>query len=137
MLSHKDLDVTPSYSPTHSQVKYSTSISLSHEPSPNALILAHSDQMINQEQPANIDPLNAMDEDLLEEPNANDYEDSQDIMLDEEDMGDTFLDLEHIQDLELSMESSKRCKVEKGDEGLLKLLTNPVSMVFCVPGRRL
>lgn len=61
-----------------------------------------------------------MNEDLLEESNANDYEDSQDILLEEEEMIDTFLNLDHIQDLEISTKSSKRRSVEEGDEGLSK-----------------
>ena len=82
------------------------------------LILAHCEQIMNQEVPANMDPLNAMDEDLLDEPNGNDYEDSQDILVDEEEMADTFLSLDNIQDLDMSSESSKRRRMEEGDEGL-------------------
>ena len=92
--------------------------------------------MINHEQPVNIDPLNAMDEDLLEDPNVNDYEDSQDLMLEEEEMVNTFLNLEHIQELELSTESSKRRKVEEGEEGLSKVTTQSCVDGFCVPCRR-
>ena len=47
-----------------------------------------------------------MDEDFLEEPKENDYEDSQDFNIEEEEMADTFLNLDHIQELELSNDSS-------------------------------
>ena len=39
----------------------------SHDPPTDDLILAHPDQINNQEVPANMDPLNAMGENLLDE----------------------------------------------------------------------
>ena len=59
-----------------------------------------------------------MEEDVIEEPKDNLYEDSQDFLMDEEDMVDTFLNLDPIQDLEMSSESSKNQKVEERNEGL-------------------
>lgn len=82
------------------------------------IIFSHQEQIINQEMPANVDPLNAMDEDLLDEFNGNIYEDSQDILVDKEEIADTFLNFDNIQDLDMSSESSKRRRVEEGDEGL-------------------
>jgi len=66
----------------------------------------------------NEDSLNAMEEDMLEEPNDNIYGDSQDTYVDEEDRTNTFLNLDPIQDLEMSSESSERRRVEEGDEDL-------------------
>lgn len=65
-----------------------------------------------------MDPLIAMDEDLFEELNENNYEDSQDIPVDEEEVTDTFLNLDFIQDLDMSFESLRRRRVEEGDEDL-------------------
>ncbi|KAJ8433095.1 hypothetical protein Cgig2_020591 [Carnegiea gigantea] len=48
-----------------------------------------------------------MDEDPMEDSKDNDYEDSQEFMLDEEEMADTFLNLDTIQELELSTDFSK------------------------------
>ncbi|KAJ8424534.1 hypothetical protein Cgig2_025751 [Carnegiea gigantea] len=96
VMSPKDLDVPPLYAATHSHVQESPCIGSSHVPPPDTLILAHSDKMINYEQLVNINPLNAMDVDLLDDPNVNDYEDSHDLMLKEEEMADSFLNLEHI-----------------------------------------
>ncbi|KAJ8429843.1 hypothetical protein Cgig2_001130 [Carnegiea gigantea] len=91
-----------------------------HEPEPDIPILAHSIHMLNPDHLTNTVPLNAMDEDLIEDSKDNDYEDSQEFMLDEEEMGDTFLILDTIQELELSVDSSKRRRVEEGEEGLSK-----------------
>ncbi|KAJ8438052.1 hypothetical protein Cgig2_014181 [Carnegiea gigantea] len=63
---------------------------------------------MNLEVPVNEDPLNAVEEDMPEEPNDNIYRDSQELFVDEEDMADSFLNLDPIQDLEMSSESSKR-----------------------------
>ncbi|KAJ8441362.1 hypothetical protein Cgig2_024874 [Carnegiea gigantea] len=80
--------------------------------------LAQPAQDMNIEDPVNEDPLNAMEEDMSEEPNDNIYGDSQELFVDEEDMADTLLNLDPIKDLEQPSESSKRCRVEEGDEGL-------------------
>ena len=66
----------------------------------------------------NEDPVNAMDDEQLATPSENLDNDSQEFMMDEEDMANTFLNLEPIQELELSTESSKRHRVEEGEEGL-------------------
>jgi len=55
---------------------------------------------------------------MSEKPNDSIYGDSQELFVDKEDMADTFLNLDPIQDLEKSFESSKRHRVEEGDEGL-------------------
>ncbi|KAJ8429037.1 hypothetical protein Cgig2_016942 [Carnegiea gigantea] len=67
-------------------------------------------EIIDQEVPANSNPLNTMDEDLLDESNDNDYEDFNTLILDEEEMADTFVSFDHIQDLEMSTKSSKICR---------------------------
>lgn len=82
------------------------------------IFLAHSTQGVNEEVPVNEDPLNAIEVDVLVVPNDNLYEDPQEFQGNEEDMVDTFLNLDLIQDLEMSSESSKKRKVEEGDEGL-------------------
>lgn len=84
----------------------------------DVIFLAQPAQGLNDEVPVNEDPLNAMEEDVIEEPNDNLYEESQDFPVDKEDMVDTFLNLDPIQDPEKSSESSKKRKVEEGDEGL-------------------
>ena len=58
-------------------------------PSTGNLILAHPAQNIVHEEPANSDPLIAIDEDLLGEANDDDYEDSQALIMNEEEMADT------------------------------------------------
>ncbi|KAJ8423288.1 hypothetical protein Cgig2_031120 [Carnegiea gigantea] len=76
----------------------------------------------NLEDPVNEDPLNAMEEDLLEEANNDIYGDSQENYVDEEDMDDSFLNLDPIQDLEMSTESAKRRgwkREMKASQGLL------------------
>ncbi|KAJ8429296.1 hypothetical protein Cgig2_000221 [Carnegiea gigantea] len=117
-------ELPPTCAPLQVHDKGTSSICTSHVPLTDNLILAHPDQTINQEVPANMAPLNAMDEDLLAEPNENDYEDSQDIPVDKDEMADTFLNLNHIQDLDMSFESFKRHKVEEGDEGEIWVLWN-------------
>ncbi|KAJ8437482.1 hypothetical protein Cgig2_002983 [Carnegiea gigantea] len=104
-------DLSNSHSPLQT---HATDITL--EPSSANMILPHPTH--NQEGPANSDPLNTMDEDMVADSNDNDYEDSQALVLDEEEMVDTFLNLDPLQDLEMSTKSSKRRRVEEGDEGV-------------------
>lgn len=87
-------ELPPTCVPFQVHDKGTSFICTSHVPPADNLILAHPDQTINQEVPTNMAPLNAMDEDLFEEPNENDYEDSQDIHVDKEEMADTFFELE-------------------------------------------
>ncbi|KAJ8430339.1 hypothetical protein Cgig2_008432 [Carnegiea gigantea] len=74
------------------------------------IVLAHLTDGINHEVPENKDPLNAMEDDMPQDPNDALFEDSQDLLMDEEDMVDTFLNLDPIQALEMSFESSKKRK---------------------------
>ncbi|KAJ8431300.1 hypothetical protein Cgig2_018372 [Carnegiea gigantea] len=80
----------------------------------DVIFLAQPTQGVNDEVPVNEDPLNAMEEDVLEDPKDNLYKDSQDFQVDKEDMVDTFLNLDPIQDLEMSSESFKKQKEEFG-----------------------
>jgi len=106
-----DKDLPNSHSPLQTHATYTTL-----EPSSANMILPHPTH--NQEGPANSDPLNTMDEDMVADSNDKDYEDSQALVLDEEEMEDTFLNLDPIQDLEMPTKSSKRHRVDEGDEGL-------------------
>ncbi|KAJ8424878.1 hypothetical protein Cgig2_014415 [Carnegiea gigantea] len=87
----KDKALSEPYSPVQLDA-----IDADLNPSTGNLILAHLAQNIIHEEPANSDPLNAMDEDLLGEANDDDYEDSQALIIDEEEIADTFLNLDPI-----------------------------------------
>jgi len=91
-----------------------------NDPEPDIPLLGHSSPLHNPDCPLIPDPLHDMDEDLMEDSKDNDCEDSQEFMLDEEEMGDTFLNQDTIQEVELSTDSSKRRKIEEGEEGLSK-----------------
>jgi len=97
-MTPKDHKSPPACAPPQVQDKGTSSVHISHAFHVDNIILAQPTQTLNQEVSANIDPLNVMDEDLIEELIENDYKDSQDIPVDEEKMTDTFLNLDHIQD---------------------------------------
>ena len=68
--------------------------------------------------PVNEDPLDAMEDETMEDsPLAIGY-DSHLVDVPEDNFPDSFLNPEPIQELELSFESTKRRNVEEGDEGL-------------------
>ncbi|KAJ8437740.1 hypothetical protein Cgig2_009455 [Carnegiea gigantea] len=79
-------EISPNRSPSQPHDKGSFSKGMAQVLAAEDLILAHYQQIMNQEVPTNMDPLNAMDEDLLDEPNGNDYEDLEDILVDEEEI---------------------------------------------------
>ncbi|KAJ8426467.1 hypothetical protein Cgig2_012380 [Carnegiea gigantea] len=64
---------SPSFLP---QVYELASKGPTHEPEPDIPSLAHSIQMLNPDHPTNTDPLNAMDDNPMEDSKDNDYEDS-------------------------------------------------------------
>ncbi|KAJ8430279.1 hypothetical protein Cgig2_006325 [Carnegiea gigantea] len=71
----KGLDIPTSSSLNPPQGKEANPLVSTHDPPLEAPFLALVNQMLHHEQPINFDPLNAMDEEFLEEPKENDYED--------------------------------------------------------------